>query len=108
MDYRMELMDRIMGALFNSDEWNRILMSDPRICTATKRVSMLMDRLQSIVPYELYSELEDAIGHSETAHSDAGILFGIYVADTIRQTVANPAVYSDYWLKLGVTREATA
>ena len=24
MDYRMELMDRIMAALFNSDEWNRI------------------------------------------------------------------------------------
>lgn len=108
MDKHMELMDRIMGALFNSEEWDRITMNDPRICAITERVYKVMERLQSIVPYELYSELEDAIGHAETAYSDAGILFGIHVADTLRQTAANPAVYSDYWLKKGVTQEATA
>lgn len=108
MDNHMELMDRIMSALFNSEEWNRITISDPRICAKTKRVAQLMERLKGMVPYELYSELEDAIVHAETAYSDAGILFGIHAADTLRQTAANPAVYSDYWLKLVPQQEATA
>ena len=64
MDNSMELVDRIMGALFNSEEWNHITTKDPNICVKVDRIDKIMEQLQSMIPYELYSDLEDAIGHA--------------------------------------------
>ena len=93
------LMDDIMQMVVQADEWQDIQTQDPRITAARVRWEAVLERAKDLLPWELYAELSDAQAGEVAATSDAGILFGIHVADAIRDVVARPTDLSRYVLK---------
>lgn len=90
-DKNLTLMDDIMGGITQADEWNNIQTSDPMITAASDRWSVALEQAETLLPKELYKELCDAHTDGLSAIGDAGILFGIHVADVIRDVSSRPA-----------------
>ena len=99
MDKNLALMDRIMGGITQSDEWNEIQISDPQISNADARWHGAMEQVRDLIPDGLYDELCDAHVTEISAIGDAGILYGIHVADVIRDVASRPVDLSKYVLK---------
>lgn len=95
----LALMDDIMGGITQSDEWNEILLHDPAIVAADNRWEAAIEQAKALIPDELYVELHDSHEAKASASGDVGILFGIHVADVIRDVVSRPADLSRYVLK---------
>lgn len=95
----LALMDDIMGCITQSDEWFEILLHDPAIVAADSRWETAIERAKALIPDELYDELHDSHEAKASAVGDAGILFGIHVADAIRDVVSRPTDLSRYVLK---------
>lgn len=92
----LALMDDIMGAVTGVDEWQEIQTHDPMITDAGKRWGSAMKQAKAMLPGELYDELCGAHAGEVAATGDAGILFGIRVADVIREVASRPADLSRY------------
>lgn len=101
-DKNLALMNDIMGVVTQSDEWQEIQLRDPTIIAAEARFSAVMEQAKAVIPGELYSELSDAHTAAILAIGDVGVLFGIHVADVIRDVAARPADLSRYALKGGI------
>ena len=101
-DKNFALMNKIMGAVTQSEEWQEIQMRDPAIAAADARFSAAMEQAKAVIPRELYSELSDAHTAALLATGDAGVLFGVHVADVIRDVAAGSADLSRYVLERGV------
>lgn len=98
----LALMNDIMGAVTQTEEWQEIQMCDPAIVAAEARFSAAMEQAKAAIPGELYSELSDAHTAAILAIGDVGVLFGIHVADAIRDVAARPLDLSRYALKGGI------
>ena len=90
-DKNLALMDDIMGVVTQADEWQDIQMHDPIIAAATARWSAALKQAKALLPDELYNELCNAETDEVSAIGNAGILFGIHVADVIRDVASRPA-----------------
>lgn len=95
----MAMMDGIMGVVTQSDGWQEIQMQDPIIVAAEDRFKAAMDKAKGLIPEELYIELSDAHGAALMATGDAGILFGIRVANVIQGVASRPADLSRYTME---------
>lgn len=93
------LMDDIMQMVVQADEWQDIQLNDPRIAAARDHWNAVLERAKAFLPKEIYIELEDAEAGEVSATSDAGILFGIHVANAIRDVASRPADLSRRVLK---------
>ena len=87
----LALMDDIMGMVTQADEWQDIQMHGPIITAATARWNAALEQAKALLPKELYNELCNAETDEVSAIGDAGILFGIHVADVIRDVASRPA-----------------
>lgn len=87
----LALMDSIMGGITQADEWDKIQMYDPEITAASDRWEAAMEQAKALIPRELYNELYDAHEAGTSAIGDVGILYGIHVADVIREVASSPA-----------------
>ena len=101
-DKNLDLMDDIMRGVYQSDEWQNILAHDPSIVAAAARWSAVLTQVKDFLPKRLYMELDSAHTDEVTDTSEAGILFGIHVADAIRDVASRPADLSRYALKGGI------
>ena len=100
IDKNLSLMDDIMFVgLERTDEWNRVQLSDPMITTANARWRAALEKAKAFLPTEIYMELDAANADEVTANGDAGILFGIRVADAIRDVITRPADLSRHILE---------
>ena len=87
----LALMDDIMQMITQADEWEEIQRNDPRITDAVNCWKAVLERVENLLPRELYAELLDANAGEVAAIGDVGILFGIHVADAIRDVASRPA-----------------
>ena len=86
----LALMDDIMDAVTQLDEWMETQQKDPRITYADNRWCTAIEQAMALLPRELYDELCEAHSSEVAATGDAGILFGIHVADAIRDVASRP------------------
>lgn len=95
----LALMDHIMNGITQAGEWDEIQTNDPMISNADARWHGAMEQAKGVLPKELYDELLYAHVAEIAATGDAGILYGIHVADVIRDVASSPADLSRYVLK---------
>ena len=86
----ISIMDDLMQVIIQTEEWETIQATDPAIRKADKEITTLLCEAKSHVPKALYLKLEDAVYNYSNAVSDAAILYGIHVADAIRDVSARP------------------
>jgi len=98
MKKQLEIMDDIIGAISDTNEWRRIQMEDPSILAAEEKVGGILDRVKPLIPRELFMQLSDAITEVGTAYHDPAILYGIQVAQAIHDVVLNPTALSRHIL----------
>lgn len=98
-DKNLALMDSVMDVITQSDEWRDIQKNDPRITASYERWDSVLERVKPILPWKLYAELSDAHDSDLAVISDAGILFGIHVAEAIRDVASRPADLSRHILE---------
>ena len=94
----LALMNQIMDVICTSDKWERIQATNPIIATAGDEWMAALAQVKPLLPRDLYTELEDAHTREVVVSVDAAILYGIHVADTIREATANPNDLSRYML----------
>lgn len=99
MNQDLPLMDQLMHSITINEEWERRQSTDPGISVAEDRWEIALERVKPMLPTDLYMELADAHTCDVAATSDASILYGIHVADTIRDIAARPAELSRYVLE---------
>ena len=89
-DKNLKLMDEIMCAIVQLDAWDDIRAHDPMISDSEDRWWAAMKKAESLIPDELYNELCDAHFAEASDTGSAGILFGIHIANAIRDVAARP------------------
>lgn len=85
-------MADIMNGILSADEWNRRQMGDICIKRADSEMYNLIEKAEPYLPRELINALSDGIGDVASAYSNAGILYGVYVAFEIQKTAQNPKI----------------
>ncbi len=94
----LSLMADIMDGITSADEWTRIQTTDPGIAAADDKWDRALSDAKPYLPWAIYEELSNANASVASAYSDAGILYGIRVADVIREAAAHPEEISRYYL----------
>lgn len=99
MDKSVKLVDELMNAIIQTDEWNEIQLNDPDIAEKSERLNRLLDQLRDAAP----PELADLVGELEGAALDAAcsyiapaIMYGLHIADAIRDVSSRPWDLSRY------------
>ena len=92
-------VDELMNSISQTDDWNEIQLRDPDIQEKFERLNRLLDQLRDAVP----PELADLIGDVEDATLDAAYsyitpatLYGLHIADAIRDVSSRPWDLSRY------------
>lgn len=96
MDKDMEIISQLMVTITQTNEWFRICHEDAQIQRATLGLQAIMERVVVLVPEELMDELWDALGDLEQAQETSAILYGIRVADAIRDVATRPTDLTRY------------
>lgn len=99
MDKNVKLMDELMNSIIQTDDWNEIQLNDPGILEKSERLNRLLDQIRDAAPPELadlIAALEDATLDAACSHITPAILYGIHVADAIRDVAARPCDLSRY------------
>ena len=91
-----EIMRDIMGAIVETEEWNRIQFSDPVIQRAEDEFRSLLKQVDSP---EVETKLSDACTALISAFADAATLYGIQVANAIRDIADDPCVLSRFYME---------
>lgn len=106
-DKNLALMDKIINAITGDGqgEWNEVLMNDPAIIAANNHFEALLGKVETLLPDSIYGELSDAYSGGLAAVGEAGILFGLHVADAIRDVSSRPADLSRHIMKRVERRE---
>lgn len=103
-----EIIKNIMNGIIQTGKWERISTNDPQITAAERKLDAVMQKISASVPRNVWNELESAITFSESAYTDAAVLYGMYVAYLIQTEVANPSIYSEYVLHVMGEKEVSA
>ena len=90
MDKDLVLMDTFMNGITQTGEWDHIQITDPEITDANTRWDDAMEQVKELIPEALYTALCEAYTAGLAATGNAGILFGIHVADVIRDIASRP------------------
>lgn len=94
MKNELKMMEEVMYAITQMEEWERIKLEDPQIKDAEGELAEAIAHIRPFVPVELINKLEDASGPIAAAYGYAGILYGIQVADAIHAVAAKPTALS--------------
>ena len=87
----LEIMDELMGAITQTDEWQRIQMEDPQIKKAQAELDLALRNVSHFVPVEVFKPLDDSVANAVFSYVDAAILYGIQVADAIHTAASRPS-----------------
>ena len=97
MDKNVKLMDEMMDSIAQSEEWNRIQLTDPMVQDATQQPEACIDRIG--LSEDDANELFAAASDYAYSTGLSAILYGIHVADAIRDVAARPVDLSRYIMK---------
>ena len=97
-DINAQIMDDIMNGITQTDVWERIQQEDPMILKAEARLEKALERVEGLIPRDLYAELSDAASGTLSAMGDAGILYGMHVVFAMQDVAARPADLSRHVL----------
>lgn len=95
----LSIMADIMNGITNADEWTRIQTTDPGIAAADDMWDKALSNARPYLPQDIYDELSTASASEASAYGDAGILYGIHVAEAIREVVAHPEELTRFWIE---------
>ena len=90
MNHDTDLMEMLMDAIFQAEEWRRISVNDPMILEANQAFASVLNRARKFLPGHLLTELEEANTWCSGASEYAAMLYGVYVADTLRAAALKP------------------
>ena len=96
MNKELEIMEDIMSAVTQTSAWQEAQEKDALVKRAWEKLDPLMEQARGYLPQGLWFRLENAVNGVSAAHGDAGILFGIHVADAIRAVTACPGALSHH------------
>lgn len=109
MNKNLDLMDELLSVLTQTEEWENRQGTDPQIKAAEKELEVALKNVSHFVPREVYKPLEDgAIMSVVNAYAEAGILYGIQVADAIHAAAANPNALSQHILNRVAAQKAAS
>ena len=97
----LAMMDEIVGTISQSREWNDVQMTSPAVVAAASRMNEALERAREFLPEAIFDELDCAHCAALGTIGEAAILYGIHVADVIRNVAANPTDLSRYMLAKG-------
>ena len=89
-DKNVGIMDELMQAIVQTDEWESIMENDPEIRRADKELVTILKELKSVISPELYSKIEWSIYDYSNAVECAAMLYGIHVINAICDVSARP------------------
>lgn len=105
-DKNIEIMDELMQDITQTEEWESIQENDPEIRHADRKLVDILLQIKSIVPRDLYYEIEDAAYSYGNAIGSAAMLYGIHVIEAIRDVSARPCDLSRHiMIRTGRTAE---
>ncbi len=96
MEKNMEIISQLLSTIMQTNEWFCICNEDPQIQRASQGLQYTMARVSALVPEAMMDELWDALCNLEAAQETAAVLYGIRVADAIRDVAARPTDLSHY------------
>lgn len=99
MDKSVKLVDELMNAIIQMDEWDQIQLRDPDIARKSARLNSLLDRLKASAPpalADLVGELEGAALDAACSYIAPAIMYGLHIADAIRDVSSRPWDLSRY------------
>ena len=96
----LEMAAEIVDGILQTDAWGHVERTDPCVKHAEDNWDKMLQRIEKVVPREVYVDLSDAHTGVVAAHADIGILYGLHVATVMREAVANPVALTRHWLKL--------
>ena len=94
----LEIMDDLMSAITQTEEWERIQLEDPQIREAEAKLELELKNVSHFVPFEVFAPLEDCVRNAAYVYADAAILYGIQVADAIHAVSSKPSLLSQHIL----------
>ena len=97
-DINVQLMDDLMNGITQADMWLTEQLQNPEILAAKRLLDEAMGKIGGMAPDEICGEIEDAAFRYASAFETAAILFGIHVADAMRDVAARPSDLSRYIL----------
>lgn len=89
-DINAKIMFDIVYAIKGTREWVQATDETPMLIEEIKRLEKVMAR----VPDDLRYDLEEAIAGVEEAYADMALLYGMRVADAMRESINNPLNFS--------------
>lgn len=101
----LEIMDDIMSAITQANAWQEVLERDELVEKAWAEWSQLIEQARNYLPEDLCDRLDNAACSISSSHGDAGILFGIYVANAVRTVTAFPGALSHHIVARMANRE---
>lgn len=87
---KTENMAKMLLTLTQSDEWLRVYGNDEGILEANDGIQSIIDKLTADSPNELTEQLWEAVCRVCDACSAAAMLYGIRVANAIRDVSVQP------------------
>lgn len=90
----LAIMDDVFGALVGTDAWDKELRQNPEILAAWKEMDKELNGIKGLVPDETIDRLYVAVNTCSSASHTAAILFGMRVANIIRDISARPPALS--------------
>lgn len=103
-----EIFEDVVDSIMQTEEWFQITMSNPRINEAEKKLSALLESIKGQIPEDVYNQLMDATAETSVAYTEAAILYGMSVANTLYELAANPNVYSQFIINRMAKRGSAA
>ena len=92
-EMKIALVGDIITNIVCSDTWGQEQLDNPVIVEKTARLESILIAVRNYIPETLASELESAIYEYTGSYESAAILFGIHVADALREIAAKPSAY---------------
>ena len=107
-DKKFEILDALLSAIAETDEWVHLETHDPQILAARKKWEAAIDKIRAVVTDDITGELEDALMGCVAVHVDAAVLFGLCTAIDLFDAMNRPLELSQYILDRRACRKAKA
>ena len=89
-DKNVRLMDDLMQAIVQTEEWESIQENDPEIKRSDRQLVSTLQEVSGFIPREMYIKIEEAVYGYSNAVSNAAMLYGMRVLEAIRDVSARP------------------
>lgn len=84
------MIEEIMEFLRSSDTWAYRSRHDPEVIAAEKEFTAFVEKIRPRLSDCEYADLLDADSATSATYAEAGLLFGLYIADKLRELINDP------------------